>query len=115
MGLTKFADYINSLWMWGFHSSITFAMTWLFIAGSSQWGLFLNSYFAHCAIVYVICKNVVNRVEAEYKKSGKSLRQERTDWDNGKNRVVLTTLGIVHECLLLALVPQDIMRAGKKD
>ena len=115
MGLTKFADYIVSLCMWGFHSSVTFVTTWAFIAASSQWGLFLNSYFAHCAIVYVICKNVVNRVEAEYYRSGKYLRKERTDWDDPKKRVVLTTLGIVHECLLLALVPQDIMRAGKKD
>ena len=100
--------------MWGFHSSVTFVTTWAFIAASSQWGLFLNSYFAHCAIVYVICKNVVNRVEAEYYRSGKYLRKERTDWDDPKKRVVLTTLGIVHECLLLALVPQDIMRAGKR-
>lgn len=115
MRLAKFTDYITSIMAWGLHSSITFFVTWGAIAASSQRGLFLNSYFAHCAIVYVICKNVVNRVEAEYRTGRGSWRQQRKDWDNGKNRVVLTTLGIVHECLLLALVPQDIMRAGKKD
>ena len=115
MGLTKFIEYIICLWTWGLHSSITFFVTWGAIAVSSQWGLFLNSYFAHCAIVYVICKNLVNRVQAEYSRNGKSLRQVRKDWDGPKNRVVLTTLGIVHECLLLALVPQEVMRWGKKD
>tara|TARA_B100001758_G_scaffold247914_1_gene268482 strand:+ start:18982 stop:19344 length:363 start_codon:yes stop_codon:yes gene_type:complete len=120
MGLQSLVQYISNLLQWGIHSFLTISLACILIMVSAQGKFFLHSYPAHCALVYVIAKHIVNRVQSipDYdinKKKQKSMREERTDWKDGKKRVILTSLGIVHECLVLAMIPQKWLRFGKED
>jgi len=133
MGLQSLVQYIHSLWQWGLHSFLTISLACILILASAQGKLFLHSYPAHCALVYVIAKHIVNRIQSQkIPENGdehrnpeerdkysyirrKFTRRGRIDWKKGKKRVILTSLGIVHECLVLAMIPQKWLRFGKED
>ena len=120
MGFSTLCNYMMELGAWSVHSFYVLLLTCGLIMASSRGNLFLHSYFAHCALVYVIAKNVVHRAQASgWFLPGLSRIPERVssrkDWDNRKKRVVLLTVCIVHECLVLAMIPQRWLRPGKKD
>lgn len=76
--------------------TIVLSQLWV-LAGSP----FLNSYFAHCALVYVICKNVVkiawdSKFPIQWPKSRKQM-------------VILVTVGVVHECFVLSVIPRSVV------
>lgn len=58
--------------------------------------LFLESYFAHCALLYIISKNFSNMLDSYF-----DFRRRRQCWFSARKRVVLTTISIVNELLVL--------------
>lgn len=83
-------------------SVITIGLT---IALSQLWVLvwppFLKSYFAHCALMYVICKNVA--------KFGLDLKLPIEPSKSRKRMVILVAVGVVHECFVLSIIPRSIV------
>jgi len=79
-------------WLW--HMSFT-----LFVFGllyRVQFPLFLGSFFAHSALIYVISKNATNVIESRW-----GLRRHRYQWQHPKKRLLVTCISIVNESFVL--------------
>ena len=59
---------------------------------------FLNSHFAHCALLYILSKNLANVLESMV-----GVRHNRYKWLNAKARILITTVSVVNELFLLYL------------
>ena len=103
---------------WLFSSMATIFLTILLIAISSEAGktlsntktqygcLFLHSYFAHAALCDIFSRNITNVALR-----GVLQWQSRTNWQDRKKRVVLTTVFIVNECFILSLIPSSFLNS----
>lgn len=84
----------ESLGYWLWHMSFT-----LFLFGvlyRIQFPFFLNSFFAHSALIYVISKNATNILESRW-----GFRRHRYQWQHPKKRLLMTCISIVNESFVL--------------